>query len=57
MGTLAQELDDPAPMRIGERREYPVEGWRAQCGGPNLRPVAFSISSFETARIGCEKVQ
>ena len=57
MGPLAQQVDDPPAVRIGERGECQVEAWCAQLTGPNLKPVAFSISSFETSRTVCEKVQ
>ena len=57
MGPFAQEVDDPPAMRVGQRRERLVEVWRAQPTRPDLKPVAFSISSLETSRSACEKVQ
>jgi hypothetical protein len=57
MGTLAQEIDHPPAMRIGECRERPVETRCRHRSGSNLKPVALSISSLETVRTGCEKVQ
>src|SRR5487761_126648 len=32
MWPLAQQVDDPPAVRVGERREGPVEPWRAQSG-------------------------
>lgn len=57
MRSLPQEIDDPPAMRIGKGGERPVEAWRAQRACLNFRPVAFSISSRDTSRMGCEKVQ
>jgi hypothetical protein len=57
MGPLPQEIDDPPAVRIGKRGERPVEAGRAQRARLNLKPVAFSISSRDTSRTGCEKVQ
>lgn len=57
MRPLAQEVDDPPAMRVGERRERQVEAWSAQPGCLNLKPVAFSMSSRETFRTDWEKVQ
>lgn len=57
MGPLAQEVDDPPAVRIGERGERPIEGRCAQSTRSNLRPVTFSISCLETSLTSCEKVQ
>jgi hypothetical protein len=57
VGPLAQQVDDPPAMRVGERCERPIESLRAQRAGLNLKPVAFSMSSRETSRTVCAKVQ
>src|SRR5579863_4823001 len=57
MGPFAQEVDDSPAMRICQRRQRLVEGWRAQRSRSNLNPVAFSISWLVTSRTGCANVQ
>ncbi len=57
IGPLAKQLDNAPAVRVGERRESAVEALRTHRSGSNLKPLACSISSLETARSGCEKVQ
>jgi hypothetical protein len=57
MRPLAEEVDDPPAVRIGECRERPIEARQGHRSGSNLRPLALSISVLETSRTGCEKVQ
>ena len=57
MRSLAEEIDYAPAIRIGEGGERTIEFGRAHGSLLNLNPVAFSISSFETFRVGCEKVQ
>ena len=53
----ARIVKEPEDQFYGERGERAVEVVCAHRSGANLKPVAFSISSFETARTGCENVQ
>ena len=57
VGPLAEELDNAPAVRVGERRKRAVEAVRTHRSCPNLKPLAFSISSLETFRTGWENVQ
>src|SRR5579863_5743583 len=47
---LAEQVDHPSAVRIGERGERTVETLSAHVGFWNLQPVAVSISSWDTCR-------
>ena len=55
---FAQQLDDMAPVRIGQRGERAIDrDGRAQGNTSILKPVAFSASSTEKGRTAWAKVQ
>lgn len=57
MRPLAQQVDHAPARRIGKGGERTIDFGCAHVSLSNLNPVAFSISSFETFRTGCEKLQ
>lgn len=57
MQSLAQEIDHAPTIGIGQGGQRAIEAGRFHGSLPNLNPVALSISSVETLRTGCEKVQ
>src|SRR5215472_15666197 len=57
VGPLAEEVNNAPAMRVGERRERAVEALSTHRSRSNLKPLDCSISSLETSRTGCEKVQ
>ena len=54
---FAQEINDAPAMGIRECRERAIKIAGVHVGFANLSPLAFSISSWETCLIDCEKVQ
>ena len=51
------DIDEAPATRIGKGGKRAMNVRRVHVSLVNLNPVALSISSFETFRTGCEKVQ